>query len=200
MKRDKRDRARAACTPKVILCATVNRPRAGRNRRCGILLDVVEDFGEPAVEGPLIVQHAPTLLPALLYVLMEDAGALRVDRPRSSRRPGERPVLLRGTDDVDGWVGSALPRLSGAVYSQEYPLSVWALPAGAEDEASAAIDEFDQAPGDAELLERITALGVRRLFAFPSSLSFSVPCDALDPLLERVQPLVDEGPLRVEWA
>ena len=81
-----------------------------------------------------------------------------------------------------------------------YPMSFWRVAERDYNESSAAIDRFRNAPGDEAELANVFAHKVWRVFVFPSSITFSVPCDFLDDAESVVRTVLSDCPLPVDWA
>jgi hypothetical protein len=181
--------SRSIPEPQFVLCGTVKRRGSG----CGILLDVVQEPSNAAPGEIFILEQMPGLLAGVVEQLLTDRHALRIDLPRDVP---DQPWICRSQVDLNKFV-AALDQWSRD--SKYYPISVWRIPTGVFHESSAAIDRFRDAPWDEVELAKVQSWNVWRVFVFPSSMTFSVPCDDLMDAEILVEGLLSESPLPVDW-
>ena len=187
--------------PTLILCATVSRPKRGREstRACGVLLDVVEAIGAAVEDEPLILEHLPDFFGAALVRLLDEDHLLRIDLP-TDLVVQPRQFICRTQKDIDTFMRTTGGQFTGPMAAGYYPLSVWRMSRHHFAESSAAIDGFRKEPGDEAEFAKILAQKIWRVAVFPSSMTLSVPCDYLDQAEILIRDLLSDCPLYVDWA
>lgn len=125
--------------------------------------------GAGHVSEPLLIDHVPTLVPAIVELGTEEGYVPRTDLP------GDAPKELRDSLNVakGGPLQSFWKKLQSAPIAHDtnstiYPFSVWLIQSVRYAETTKAIEAFRRTRWNRDLLAATLALGAIRVSIFPS--------------------------------
>ena len=167
-----------------------------------------EDFWgiDPLIDAPLEPPDPPLLLTigrpfvrGLFGAAIRAGYTCRIDLGPTIERPFDPPTMCRTIRELDSWLESVTADIGSETHDDVYPIHVWALPAGQEDETSDLVLKFWQDPDGDDAYRAIIDGGVVRASLAQTSCGLTQRCDLRGTTMDWVRHASDGAGLPVHW-